>query len=95
MKQLLRTTIIVGSAGCLLIAASYWLPGMRPGDVVGANIGAGALFGLGALASLTGIGLGIFGAITRSGARWTFSLAAAAIAAVAVGIFVVGSAEYL
>lgn len=94
MKHLLRTTNVVGSAGCLLLAGSYWLPGMRPGDVVGANIGAGALFGLGALASLIGIGLGIFGAITRSGARWMFVLAAAAIAAVAVGIFIVGSAEY-
>lgn len=94
MKQWLRTTIIVGSAGCLLLAVSYWLPGMRPGDGVGANIGAGAIFGLGALASLIGIGLGIFGAITRSGPRWTFVLAAAAIAAVAVGVYVVGSAEY-
>ena len=95
MKQVLRSTIIVGSAGCALLVASYWLPGMRPGDVVGANIGAGALFGLGALASLIGIGLGIFGAFTRSGARWMFVLAAAAITAVAVGIFAVGSAEYV
>ena len=60
----------------------------------GANVGAGAIFGLGLLASLIGIGLGIFGAVTRSGARGTYVLAAAAIAAVAVGVFVVGSAQY-
>jgi hypothetical protein len=95
MKQLLGTTVVVGSAGCLLLAASYWLPGMRPGDAVGANIGAGAIFGLGVVASVIGIGLGIFGAVTRSGARWTFVLTAAAIAAVAVGVFVVGSAQYV
>jgi hypothetical protein len=94
MRSLLCTTIVVGAAGCLLLAASYWVPGMRPGDVVGANIGAGAIFGLGLLGSVTGIGLGIFGAITRTSARWSFMMASAGIAVVALTILL-GAAEYV
>jgi hypothetical protein len=95
MRNLLRTTIVIGAAGCLLLAASYWLPGMRPGDVVGANIGSGAIFGLGLLVSAAGVGLGVYCAFTHPMARWSFITASVGIAVVALAVLLVGAAAYV
>jgi hypothetical protein len=94
MGKLMRAALVLGVVGCVLLAASYWLPGMRPGDVVGANIGAGALFGLGVLASAAGVSLGLFGVATQVGERSRFALAALGIAVTTLALFLVGSATY-
>jgi hypothetical protein len=94
MRKLMRTVLVLGAVGCVLLAASYWLPGMKPGDVVGANLGAGALFGLGVAAAVTGVGLGVFGVVTRASERWRFALASLGIAAVTLALFLIDSATY-
>ena len=52
----------LSAVGLLLLATSYFAPGFRPGDVVGANIGAGFVFGLASLLIFAGVAVGVVGA---------------------------------
>ena len=83
-------SVVVGVAGWLLLAASYWFPGLRSEDVVGANIGAGGFAVLGGLMVLAGMGIAAYGVVTGSGSRLGSAVALIAIPVVAVLIYRVG-----
>ncbi len=59
------TSAALSAVGVLLLATSYFAPGFRPGDGVGANIGAGFLLLLATLFICAGVAVGIVGFVRR------------------------------
>jgi hypothetical protein len=89
-----RVSAAVSAVGLLLLAASYTAPGFRAGDVVGANIGAGLVFGLGCLTILTGFGVAVVGAWRKTVRLWALLLLVAIPIAAAWAIVELGWSQF-